>query len=331
MAPPAEAPAAPLDAAAAFERYSRGGAGVGVSEVRPPVQGQEAAGSRLAWPPQSVAAARHLPSRRPLQLRKLLADLGKLQGRSPDAAATFVAQQFALADRRSRDGRLDSEEFRRYYAKATAPRLLEVLGAEMPVELAALRSVFQSFAAFGAASKQPVTEIDGVRSTALCDAVTLCGACAATFSVAACRYCSTAAGVFRSRLNSELHLMPPHSGPQARFSKLCKESGLVGRRWGLSTTDADLAFAGCKERAARKISFEQVPHERGRRAWGRGGLLSKRAGQGTSTSLKGRSQSSTCVPPDRHSFWMSSTCWPPSRGGRWRRRCACWPPPTRPS
>lgn len=50
------------------------------------------------------------------------------------------------------------------HTQATAPRLLEVLGAEMPAELAALRAVFLSFAAFGAASKQPVTEIDGVRS-----------------------------------------------------------------------------------------------------------------------------------------------------------------------
>lgn len=58
-----------------------------------------------------------------LQLRRLLADLGVLQGRSPDAAATFVAQQFALADRRSRDGRLDWEEFRRYYDKVRNAQL----------------------------------------------------------------------------------------------------------------------------------------------------------------------------------------------------------------
>ncbi len=47
---------------------------------------------------------------------------------------------------------------------------------------------------------------------------------------------------------------PPHA--QARFIKLCKESGLVGRQ--LTTTDCDLIFAKAKERSVRKVTFEQV-------------------------------------------------------------------------
>lgn len=53
-------------------------------------------------------------------------------------------------------------------------------------------------------------------------------------------------------------LTPPRPTyhPQARFIKLCKESGLVGRQ--LTTTDCDLIFAKAKERAARKVTFEQA-------------------------------------------------------------------------
>lgn len=42
----------------------------------------------------------------------------------------------------------------------------------------------------------------------------------------------------------------------ARFSKLCKDTGLVGSS--LSTTDVDLIFARVKERGERRITFDQV-------------------------------------------------------------------------
>ena len=52
-------------------------------------------------------------------------------------------------------------------------------------------------------------------------------------------------------------IVAPAPSPQARFIKLCKETRLVVAGQ-LSTTDADLIFASVKDRAARRISFEQV-------------------------------------------------------------------------
>jgi hypothetical protein len=51
------------------------------------------------------------------ELRALARDLGLLQGRSPAEAAAWVAQQFALADRKTRDNRLDFAEFSRFHSK----------------------------------------------------------------------------------------------------------------------------------------------------------------------------------------------------------------------
>ncbi|PSC71858.1 flagellar associated [Micractinium conductrix] len=137
------------------------------------------------------------------ELRALLADLGLLAGRCAADTASFVVQQFALADKMTKDGGLDMAEFGAYYAKVTAPRLLDDLVARMPLQVQALRAAFLSFASFGAPrSFVPPKELDG-----------------------------------------------------ARFIKLCKETGLVGKA--LSTTDCDIMFAKCKERSARKITFEQ--------------------------------------------------------------------------
>ena len=54
------------------------------------------------------------------ELRALARDLGLLQGRSPAEAAAWVAQQFALADRKTMDNRLDFAEFSRFYSKVGA-------------------------------------------------------------------------------------------------------------------------------------------------------------------------------------------------------------------
>lgn len=43
---------------------------------------------------------------------------------------------------------------------------------------------------------------------------------------------------------------------QARFIKLCRATGLVGRQ--LPSTEADLIFASVKDRSGRRISFEQA-------------------------------------------------------------------------
>lgn len=52
--------------------------------------------------------------------------------------------------------------------QATAPRLLEVLSADMPAEVERLRSVFLGFAAFGAPrGAAPPTELDGVGAQGL--------------------------------------------------------------------------------------------------------------------------------------------------------------------
>lgn len=48
-------------------------------------------------------------------------------------------------------------------SQVTAPRLLDVLAADMPEELERLRAVFLGFAAFGAArGAAPPAELDGV-------------------------------------------------------------------------------------------------------------------------------------------------------------------------
>jgi hypothetical protein len=51
------------------------------------------------------------------ELKALLRDLGLLQGKGLDEVHTFVAQQFAMADRKSRDNKLDEAEFSAYFAK----------------------------------------------------------------------------------------------------------------------------------------------------------------------------------------------------------------------
>ncbi|KAL4856362.1 Tubulin polymerization-promoting protein family member 2 [Chlorella vulgaris] len=124
------------------------------------------------------------------ELKALLTDLGMLKGMSPPAAAAFVVSQFAMADSKTKDGKLDPQEFNRLYLKLAAPRLLEVLQADVPVQLAHLHQTFSSFAGFGSRSggQAAPSGLDG-----------------------------------------------------ARFIKLCRATGLVGRQ--LSSTEADLIFA----------------------------------------------------------------------------------------
>ncbi|KAI3431389.1 hypothetical protein D9Q98_004443 [Chlorella vulgaris] len=138
------------------------------------------------------------------ELKALLTDLGMLKGMSPSAAAAFVVSQFAMADSKTKDGKLDPQEFNRLYLKLAAPRLLEVLQADVPEQLAQLRHTFFSFAGFGSRSggQAAPSGLDG-----------------------------------------------------ARFIKLCRATGLVGRQ--LPSTEADLIFASVKDRSGRRISFEQ--------------------------------------------------------------------------
>ncbi|KAI7843588.1 hypothetical protein COHA_002830 [Chlorella ohadii] len=111
------------------------------------------------------------------ELKALLRDLGLLQGKGPDEAHAFVAQQFALADRKSRDNKLDEAEFAAYFAKVTAPKLVDSLAAEAPQELAQLRRVFGAYATFGAtrASAGGDSELDGARWIKLCKETKLIG------------------------------------------------------------------------------------------------------------------------------------------------------------
>jgi hypothetical protein len=99
------------------------------------------------------------------ELKALLTDLGMLKGMSPSAAAAFVVSQFAMADSKTKDGKLDPQEFNRLYLKLAAPRLLEVLQADVPEQLAQLRHTFFSFAGFGSRSggQAAPSGLDGVR------------------------------------------------------------------------------------------------------------------------------------------------------------------------
>jgi hypothetical protein len=127
---------------------------------------------------------------------------------------------------------------------------------------------------------------------------------------------------------------------QARFVKLCKETGLVGR--GLSTTDADLVFATCKDRSARRINFEQVVtpfHTVARpgplympRCCHMGCIQRSRMFQAVKSShaalarLKGlaltthpsRMQTGAC------SFWTLWTLQAPAAASPWQPSCGAW-------
>ena len=60
--------------------------------------------------------------------------------------------------------------------------------------------------------------------------------------------------------HSHLATLTPSASPpllQAKFIKLVRESELLVEGQ-LTSTDADIIFAKCKQRSARRISFEQV-------------------------------------------------------------------------
>lgn len=77
--------------------------------------------------------------------RLFLENLGA-EGSNSDS---YVVKQFALADKHSRDNKLDLQEFAAYYNKVTAPTLLQRLQQEDSDHLSRLRATFKTFSTFG--------------------------------------------------------------------------------------------------------------------------------------------------------------------------------------
>lgn len=75
-----------------------------------------------------------------------MSDLGLLASRTPADANAFVVATFTCA---STGSGLDLEQFVAYHRRATAPRLSDLLSAQHPQQLAALRAAFAKWAAFG--------------------------------------------------------------------------------------------------------------------------------------------------------------------------------------
>ncbi|KAH7624796.1 hypothetical protein Ndes2526B_g00163 [Nannochloris sp. 'desiccata'] len=82
------------------------------------------------------------------ELRDFMAHLGLLNGRSPAESNAIVVSAFANADG-DKDNALNLEEFTSYYHRATAPRLGDLLKAEHPEDMIALRQAFINWASFG--------------------------------------------------------------------------------------------------------------------------------------------------------------------------------------
>jgi len=149
------------------------------------------------------------------ELRDFMAHLGLLNGRSPAESNAIVVSAFANADG-DKDNALSLEEFTSYYHRATAPRLGDLLKAEHPEDMIALRQAFINWALFGTGN-------------------------------------SGASGSLGNSSNTPGALSRVQLG-SAHWLKLCRDTGLVGRG-ALSSTDADLVFARVKPRGLQKIKF----------------------------------------------------------------------------
>jgi p25-alpha len=122
------------------------------------------------------------------ELRDFMANLGLLNGRSPAESNAIVVSAFANADS-DKDNALNLSEFTKYYHRATAPRLGDVLKAENPEDMIALRLAFNNWASFGSGNSS------GGSSTA------------------------TTPGASPSRVQLG----------SAHWLKICRDTGLVGR------------------------------------------------------------------------------------------------------
>jgi hypothetical protein len=142
--------------------------------------------------------------------------LGLLNGRTPAESNAIVVSAFASADS-DRDNALNLEEFTSYYHRATAPRLGDLLKAEHPEDMIALRQAFINWASFGTGKSGAGGSVIGKSS-------------------------STPGASSRVQLGS------------AHWLKICRDTGLVGRG-ALGSTDADLIFAKVKPRGLQKITF----------------------------------------------------------------------------
>ncbi len=85
------------------------------------------------------------------ELRDFMSHLGLLNGRSPAESNAVVVSAFATADT-DRDNALNLAEFTAYYNRATAPRLGDLLKADHPEDMIALRLAFNNWASFGSSN-----------------------------------------------------------------------------------------------------------------------------------------------------------------------------------
>jgi hypothetical protein len=81
-----------------------------------------------------------------------MSHLGLLNGRSPAESNALVVSAFSSADT-DKDNALNLQEFTSYFNLATAPRTVDVLKAEHPEDMIALRQAFVNWASFGSGNR----------------------------------------------------------------------------------------------------------------------------------------------------------------------------------
>ncbi|GIL43700.1 hypothetical protein Vafri_1349 [Volvox africanus] len=106
-------------------------------------------------------------------LRKVLTDLGALEGLRPSEVEAAVGRAFSLADRDS-DGQITAEEFARYYETLTSTNARKHLRLALgPAVEAELKQFFDDFCTFG--TRQVVEEMDNAHFAKFCKDCNLLG------------------------------------------------------------------------------------------------------------------------------------------------------------
>lgn len=151
------------------------------------------------------------------ELSACMKDLGLLKGRSEGESRDIVVATFAGLDS-GKKNYLNLDEFSEFWKKAKAPKLKDVVFQESPELGRGLYDAFVQWCMFGGGSTpRPTGESPSTRGP---------------------------------KKNVEIM-------GSSHWMKLCRDTGLIGKKNGIASTECDLVFAKVKARGARKISFAQ--------------------------------------------------------------------------
>ena len=151
------------------------------------------------------------------ELSACMKDLGLLKGRSEGESRDIVVATFAGLDS-GKKNYLNLDEFSEFWKKAKAPKLKDVVFQESPELGRGLYDAFLQWCMFGSGSTpRPTGESPSSRAR---------------------------------KKNAEIM-------GSSHWMKLCRDTGLIGKKNGIPSTECDLVFAKVKTRGARKISFAQ--------------------------------------------------------------------------